>query len=228
MRYGKGHQRVGGRTILCRQLEEMYVRLSLGIFLTFGFALLSAMSGVDDNDWNWRMLETISTINRVIEGLTSTSNQEGDRLWRRRDLESPRSRNPANTFGSTSGMTRGGEYESMDLILKATNDELHYHIKLEDQTMTTRALPLCPLYSELLRCQSSVLPRAGIPSLRLSLPLLVVIFPLHVSNVSDANASIGVTSSSQRKVPASTTLRMTIWSLSSNSSLIPHSKAYCE
>ena len=72
MRHGKGHQRVGGRTILSRQLEEMYVRLSLGIFLTFVFALLSALSGVDDNDWNWRMLETISTINRVIEGPTLT------------------------------------------------------------------------------------------------------------------------------------------------------------
>ena len=50
----------------------MYVRLSLGIFLTFVFALLSALSGVDDNDWNWRMLETISTINRAIEGPTLT------------------------------------------------------------------------------------------------------------------------------------------------------------
>jgi len=72
MRHGKGHQGVGGRTILSRQLEEMYVRLSLGIFLTFVFALLSALSGVDDNDWNWRMLETISAVNRVIEGLTLT------------------------------------------------------------------------------------------------------------------------------------------------------------
>ena len=78
----------------------------------------------------------------------------------------------------------------MNLILKATNDELHYHIKLEDQTMTTRALPLCLLCSDILQCQSSVLPRAGILSLRLSLPLLVVIFPLHVSDVSNANACI--------------------------------------
>ena len=39
----------------------MYIRLSLGVFLTFVFTLLSALRGMYDNDWDRRMLETVST-----------------------------------------------------------------------------------------------------------------------------------------------------------------------
>jgi hypothetical protein len=75
----------------------------------------------------------------------------------------------------------------MNLILKSTNDEFNYDIELEDKTTLMGAIPLCPLCSGLLQCQLIALLRVDILSPRLSLPLLVVIFRLHVNTVSSAN-----------------------------------------
>src|SRR5579859_7611604 len=95
----------------------------------------------------------------------------------------------ANTFGSMlAPASKPVPYQPMNLVLKSTDNKFNYDIELNDKLAVKRAIPLCLLYSVLLRCQLRALPRADILSPRLSLLLLVVIFPLHVNTVSNNKA----------------------------------------
>lgn len=117
----------------------------------------------------------------VTEDPTLTLNQGGDRQWRHLDLAFQQSMNPVSTFGSIFSAINHDWYQSMNLILKSTNDEFNNHLKLEDKLRGREIIPLCLLCSVLPRYQLRDLPLAGILSRRLCLLLLVVIFPLQVN-----------------------------------------------
>jgi hypothetical protein len=87
------------------KFQEGYVGLAFWILFAFLFAVEASLGGMDDDNWDWRMLETVSKLvwlrdREEVVRCTLTWILGGDRLLRRLGREFPLSRNRGSIFRS--------------------------------------------------------------------------------------------------------------------------------